>query len=83
MLTNLQPAVPKGEPYRFTAKPVPKVILQKPIGVGKKPEIPVTVPQSPAITKSTRHVKPVRFLSVSVTLPKLYFKYIKPPLLFK
>lgn len=69
-MTNLQPAVPKEEPYRFSAKPVPKTILQKPIGVGKKPEVAVTVPQSPAITKSARHVKPVKFLSVSVTPTK-------------
>lgn len=52
---NLQPAAPKTEePYRFTANPIPKAILEKPVGIKPKPELPVTVPQSPAITKPKR-----------------------------
>jgi len=53
------------EPYRFTANPVPRTILEKPVGVAPKKERPVTVPESPAITKPVWAYKRVKVAAIS------------------
>ncbi|XP_054260887.1 targeting protein for Xklp2 [Macrosteles quadrilineatus] len=55
----------EDEPYKFTAKPAPKAIFEKPVGVAPKKELPITVPESPAITKPTWAHKRVKVAAIS------------------
>ncbi|XP_046683075.1 targeting protein for Xklp2-like isoform X1 [Homalodisca vitripennis] len=59
------PKLAEEEPFRFTARPMPKVIYEKPVGVGQKQELPITIPASPAITKSARFQKTIRVPTLS------------------